>query len=332
MGRPSAPSRIRFTLIALPVISLLFAVLWAWIPDDFGGTPCAVQRNAAWISVDWASKPSTDSSVRALGERAASHQLQDLYSYTTYLRADGTFSPSYDHAAEFLWHFRQVNQSTRLLAWIGVPLKNEGRFGIRGWVDLADERIRGAIVNFIGALLSQVPFDGVHLDVETVRGDDSNFLQLLQAVKAILGPKRVLSVSGGHWAPDVLDRLPVVGDLFWTDHYYRAVAQRADQIASMTYDSSLPQPGLYRLWMREQVRGITHALADTNADLLIGISVSREDTATHHADAENLRNGLIGLCAGLDRSAPVKQVSGIAIYADWEFSGEDEQVWQDWQK
>ena len=63
----------------------------------------------------------------------------------------------------------------------------------------------------------------------------------------------------------------------WSAEYYRAVAARVDQVLAMTYDSYLPMPALYRLWLREQTRGLSDALRGSSAELLMGLSVSREE-------------------------------------------------------
>jgi hypothetical protein len=79
--------------------------------------------------------------------------------------------------------------------------------------------------------------------------------------------------------------------------------------------------------MREQVRAMNSVIEGTDVELLIGISVSRERTASHLPEAETLSDGLAGLCAAL----PARhQVNGVAIYADWEFSASDAVTWMAW--
>jgi hypothetical protein len=110
---------------------------------------------------------------------------------------------------------------------------------------------------------------------------------------------------------------------------YQEVGQRVEQIATMTYDSSAFHPALYRLWIREQVKGIRGSLENSDVELFIGISVSREQTRSHRPNIESLENGLAGLCAGLTKP---HNIQGIAIYADWEFSQSDWKLWEIWQR
>ena len=81
--------------------------------------------------------------------------------------------------------------------------------------------------------------------------------------------------------------------------------------------------------MREQVKGISSSLENSDVQLFIGISVSQEKTISHQPAVESLANGLAGLCAGLTNP---KAVQGVAIYSDWEFADSEEQLWQAWQR
>ena len=258
--------------------------------------------------------------------------MRYIFPYTTYLRSDGTFNPTYEHAAEFVAAFRQFNAEALLLAWVGIPLKSDGPFGVKGWVDLGDRATRAKIVAFIAELMKEGHFDGIHLNVETVHNNDPNFLLLLEEVRASIGSEYMISVAGSHWAPALLNELPP-RNFRWTDVYYRSVAERVDQIATMTYDSYAPHAAIYRLWLREQVRGISQSLSNSDATLLWGISVSHEDTLSHRPNVENLSSGLAGICAGLSSlPQPNQAVRGVAIYADWEFAPADQQIWDEWQR
>lgn len=323
-------SRSRWALL-VSVLVILFGIWWGWIsPGEWQRQDCARVQNAAWISVNWTSKPIDRAAVRDLAERAATHKLRYLYPFTSYLQSDGTFSSSYQHAGDFVLHFREHNEQTYLLAWVGIPVQNDRRVGIQGWVDLSDRDERRKIVDFAVQQVQEAGFDGVHLNVETVRDNDPNYLLLLQETKEALGPDPILSIASTYWLPRPVNGLPLVDGYRWSQRFYQAIADRVDQIATMTYDSLLPHPALYRLWMREQVRGISTALAGSNVELLIGISVSEETTISHKPFAENLPNGLAGFCAGLKSSAERHSVDGLAIYAAWEATTSDWQIWRQW--
>lgn len=318
----------RFLALFLFVVVLTGLTVWAWIPTNLSFPVCATERNAAWISADWTGEPVDKAAVQQLAWDASHRRFRYLFPFVTYLQADGSFSPSYAHASEFVSGFRRFNTDTLLLAWMGVPLQKQGRLGVDGWVDLADESVRLEIASFATSLVEEAGFDGVHLDVETVPDGDPSYLLLLDEVRAALPADRLLSVASGYWVPAAVNSLPIVGGYKWSEHYYRAVAARVDQIAAMTYDSLMPYPALYRVWMREQVSGISSSLEDTDVELLVGVSASREKTDTHHPGAEGVANGLAGLCAALKAGS---HAGGVAVYAAWEATAEDWETWDRWQ-
>ena len=319
----------RSVFIGILITISVLALSWGWTPSNFSNPNCKFTQNAAWVSVDWTSKPIDQTAVRQLAEKAESRNLRYLFPYVSYLKSDGSFSPSYKYANEFVSTFRKFNKNTRILAWIGLPLANNRPIGVQGWLDLSDEDTRKQIVRFVVDLIEQSDFDGVHLNAETVQNNDPYFLNLLEEVRQNIRKDKVISISGSHWYPNYINILPVIRDFRWTSSYYQEVGQRVEQIATMTYDSYTFHPALYRLWIREQVKGISSSLENSDVELLIGISVSGEETRSHQPAVEGLANGLAGVCAGL---ANQKTVEGIAIYADWEFSQSDWQVWQAWQR
>lgn len=327
--------RLRLLLVLLALLLVTGTLLWwAWIPADAWATAgCQRSHNAAWISVDWTSQPVDGSAVSDLAAQASTNKLAYLFPYVSYVTPDGSFSESYAHAEEFVSAFREQNADTKLLAWIGVPVVNERRVGIRGWVDLSQAEERRPIVDFATKLLQDADFDGVHLNVESVRDGDSGYLLLLNEMRAALEDDSLLSVATTYWLPGFVNALPVVEGYRWSGDYYQQVAGTVDQIVTMTYDSLMPHPALYRLWMREEMRGIRRNLArgeQQDVELLTGISVSREKTLTHHPEVENLQHGLAGFCAGLATSAPGSTAQGVAIYAAWEATDADWALWQRW--
>lgn len=298
-------------------------------PIDVSNPNCKFTQNAAWVSVDWTSKLVDETAVKQLAESAKSRNLKYLFPYVSYLKSDGSFSQSYKYANDFVTTFGKFNENTRVLAWIGLPIAKDGLLGAPGWVDLSNQNTRRQIVLFISELFEHSNFAGVHIDAETVQNNDPYFLNLLDEVRQNIGKDKIISISGSHWYPDYISILPVMNNFGWTSAYYQEIGQRVEQIATMTYDSYTFHPALYRLWMREQVRGIDRSLENSDVELFIGISVSQEKTYSHQPAVESFANGLAGLCAGLSGQ---KAVQGIAIYADWEFSQSDWQLWQTWQK
>ena len=307
------------------LLALLAALIR--VPDNISDPACDLTGNAAWIGVEWVNEPPAPAAVSALSDDALRYGLNTLFVYTTYLREDGTFNPTYPHAQEFLEMYREANPDTRLLAWVGVPLANERPIGVHGWADLGDAATRSQITSLAEQLTADSGFDGIHLNAETVQNNDASYLLLLDELREALGPSKMLSIAGSHWVPKAVNTLPVLHNFRWTSDYYREVAARVNQIAVMTYDSVMPHPALYRWWMRTETMGLHRTLRGTGVEWLLGISVSREDTVTHHPAAESLRAGLAGVCAGIRRGSTP---DGIAVYALWDFAEGDRDTWAAW--
>jgi hypothetical protein len=326
VSNPSYP--LRWTLLGIITLSLLILAYYQRNLPSPTLTSCRLPHNAAWISVDWTSQPVDRAAIQQLAGDMATRRIRYLFPFTTYIREDG-FSPSYTYAAEFVSQFRKFNQETYLLAWIGVPLKREGEIGLAGWTDLANAKERADIITFVVDLVEEASFDCVHLNVETVWDNDADYLLFLKEMQQALDSKHLLSLTGHTWRPDT--ELPSSSDYRWSSDYYREVASRVDQIVPMTYDSMAATPASYQLWLNEQVQGITRSLVNSEVELLLGTSISRESTITHNPKIETLPNSLAGICeslSGLGRAT--HSVQGIAIYAAWEADEKDWQVWETW--
>lgn len=290
---------------------------------------CRLDHNAAWANVDWTSNPIDPVAVKLLAEEMASRKIRYLYPFTTYVKQT-EFSAAYSHAAEFVHEFKKHNTSTKLIAWVGVPLKRAGPYGINGWTDLNDPGRRRFIMDFVKAkLIDEAGFDGVQFNVETTFDQNTGLLIFLEEARTALGPNAILGVTGETWYANSAD-IPV-GDRSWSANYYHEVALRVDQIAAMTYDSQMAEANAYRLWLRDQIVGISHSIAGTHAELLIGLSISREASAGHHPDIENVENALMGICMGVNAlNVNDHPIGGAAMYASWEATNADWVVWEQW--
>jgi hypothetical protein len=292
---------------------------------DFPGAHFNRGVNAVWLGVDWVNNTHDESEIIALANELDRRQVRDIFVYVSYLKPDGEFNPTYDHAAEFVQAIKAAQPSLKIQAWIGLPVTGSGLFA-DGYVDLSERDTRNKIVAFSADLVQQMGFDGVHLDPEPVASDDANVLMLLEELRPAIGTQNMISIAARQVLPILSDaRLPLIEKMRWRVSYYRKIAQRVDQIAVMTYDSSLPLAFLYRQWMRFQVIEISRAVADAGVDLLFGVPTSEEWTSSHWPGAENITSGLKGVVDGLnDAQARPSVVTGVAFYPYWET---DENEW-----
>jgi hypothetical protein len=288
--------------------------------NDFPGAHFNQGRNAIWLGIEWVNEVRAISDIQLLADELKRHQITYVFAYTSYLRSDGTFNPTYAHAPAFISAMRFAQPALKILAWIGLPLRQPGGDVSHGNVDLTDASVRQKIVTFCSNLINHDGFDGIHLDPEPVMNGDGNLLALLDELRHSTGTMSLSSIATPHIWPILPDvHWPLVGQVMWLGDYYREVARRVDQIALMTYDSTLPMAYLYRLWTRFQVIALSQALAKFHTEALVGIPTSEELTVTHQPVAENMSSGLHGLIDGLnDTDTMAERITGAAIYPQWE--------------
>ncbi len=315
-GRPKGikNTRSRFWLrlgVALIAVAAVSRACLCRPSTDYPGEHFKQNTNAAWLSVAWVNEPHGAQEFVALANDLERYRIRYVFAYTSYLKPDGEFNPTYNHAADFVSGLKAAAPTLNVQAWIGLPLQ---------YVDLSDTVVREEIARLCIELVHTTGFDGIHLDPEPIPTDDESVLLLLDDVRAALGPAPTLSIATRRiWPlfPDV--PWPLVGRWAWRAGYYREVSQRVDQVVAMTYDSAMPLAFLYRQWMRFQVIEIGRAVDGTDVQLFFGVPTSEEKTWTHWPRAENMRSGLDGVIAGLnDAEARPAAVVGVAIYPYWE--------------
>ena len=286
---------------------------------DYPGSVFNQGTNAVWLGVEWVDEAHTPDEIAVLVDDLQRRQIRYVFVYTSFLRDDGAFNPSYDHAAEFVAAIRAMDAEIMVLAWIGLPLNAPGT-GSDYHVVLDGETTRQQIVNFSVQLIHELGFDGIHLDPEPIHSGNEDVLALLDETRSALGSDGLLSIATRRIWPVYPDwSWPLTDRVAWDRAYYREVARRVDQMAVMIYDSGLPLGWIYRKWAQFQVISISRAIDGIDVEVLMGVPTSEEATATHHPRAENMRSGLEGIIDGLnDKSARSDVVDGVAIYPAWE--------------
>lgn len=203
-------------------------------------------------------------------------------------------------------------EGVRVFPWIGGP-NADFPLSDEGWVTRYLASVR--------ALLAAHPrLAGVHLNVEPMPSGNAGFLTFLERLRAVLPPGKLLSVAAypppTAWQP--------AAEVHWEEAYSRAVAQRADQVVPMLYDTSIrfekPYVALMARWTRE-----TLAWSEGRPVLLGLPAYDDSGVGYHHADVENLRSALAGVHAGLGDGRLPPTYQGVALYSDWEI---DEAEWR----
>jgi hypothetical protein len=226
----------------------------------------------------------------------------------------------------FLASARRVAPNMKLLPWVG-GLRVGYKRSRAGTIDLGDLGQRQRMVAECRGLMDE-GFDGIHVNVEPIANGDDDYLALLRALRAAVGTG-ILSLSATRPGPMAPAFAP---NFFWTADYYARIADSADQVVLMTYDTAIPTPSLYRRYVAYAARTVTANLARSHRTrVLVGIPTYDETGLMHRKGVETPENALLGVVSGL-RGRTGGTFEGVALYAEWTTDPEDwatyERVWR----
>jgi spore germination protein YaaH len=174
-------------------------------------------------------------------------------------------------------------------------------------------------------------FDGVHYDFEPIADGDTDLLSVLRKTHTLTQQRHgVLSVSAIHNEPwqgmaACLAALPASLAL-WSGHYLHQVALEVDQVAVMTYDTTLPTQATYGGYVRRATEAALQAIPAQVA-VFIGIPAYHDENLYHHQRAETVAAALRGVRLALGDRPPHREF-GVATYVDFTATARD---WSDYQ-
>ncbi|WP_396445295.1 hypothetical protein [Actinomadura sp.] len=302
----------------LGLAALVFAGAWVWWQPE----PHArgTETNALWARHQWVGEPHSDAEYRAFGDLLKRNRITDVFFHAGPVEADGTVPASkYRYARRLIESMREYAPGVRSQAYLGQIRMVDGK----GVIDLDDPAVRDRVVRTDAAFLD-AGFDGIHYDFEPIYPDDRAFMALLDRTRELTGARgKVLSVALEQ--PTLIDALqpvykaliPRTGPVHYpprpTRDFLRAVADRADQVAIMTYDVSLPTRSLAGRHFARHTRETLELIGD-RATVFIGVPTYRPLMEW----AEDLSVALRGVRRGVDQlERPPKRPYGVGVYADW---------------
>ncbi len=314
---PRHPKRRRvLALLAACVLVALFLDYALYPLGETSAPRFDKGKNAVWLSFDFAQGQSKETSQHLAGRMEAGG-IRDLYFHVRYIGKSGRLRfDVHDSSRRLNAELRKDDPHLRRFAWVYVGNAR----GITG-VDLSQSAIRARIADECAHLIRD-GFDGIHLDTEMCSDGDADFLALLDAIRARIGP-HPLSVATPMWLPSPL------GAYGWSESYFAQVGARCDQIAVMSYDSGLYFPRHYAWLVRQQCFRVPRALRGTGCRVLIGVPTYEDGGLSHHVHAENLRVALCAVREGLEDNPNASRVDGAAIFADY---STDAQEWATWKR
>jgi len=177
-------------------------------------------------------------------------------------------------------------------------------------------------------LVDECGLDGVQWDYEFCSDGDADFLALMRRTRSALPGGKLLSAAVPMW------RARLLRHWGWSEDYFAQVAQTADELVVMCYDSGHYLPRGYVHLVRQQAIRVTRAVARGNPEcrVLLGLPTYPDENSflSHHAHAENIRLGLKGVREGMsDLRAEPSVFAGVALFANWVTEPEEWQTYRD---
>ncbi|MGW4891733.1 hypothetical protein ACWEQL_05640 [Kitasatospora sp. NPDC004240] len=317
-------------LLAVPVATLGSAALALRLQYVGDPSPEARTRgkDAVWLGHAWVDGRKGDADIAALARLLAGTGVRDLYVHTGPLEHDGSLpATAHPKARWFTDAVHRALPGIRVQSWLGDVVRPE-----KDGLDLEDQASRDRVTAAARQVLDQ-GFDGVHFDMEPIRPGSAGWLALLDQVRPVTRERGAqLSVA----APQI-DPVPGLhtAGIALTDHgkwwdqaYFAETARRVDQIAVMTYDSSMPTASLYGGYNALQTELALEATPE-HVDLLMGLPFYWEDRWGHWGHAETVADGIRGIRLGLGRGDLGRRNFGVALYVDFAATPEN---WADYRE
>jgi hypothetical protein len=320
--------RVMLALAAVVVSAVLWYMLWRPGLDIRDGRHDR-GSNAVWLAHVWLGADDwfinnrktnefpryrDAANVKSLAAKLSTNRITDVYPHLCPASAEGRL-PAIDprQTEKFLDAF----SGFRVLPWIGGPNGTGVRSNNLKW--------RQAFLHDVQQLFAAHPrLAGVHLNVEPMPSGDMDFIKLLEELRSALPTGKILSVAAypppTRWHP--------FSEVHWEESYFRAVAQRCDQMAVMMYDAGQTLPKTYEKlmsdWSVEVLRW------SEGKPVLLGVPTYDDaGTGYHNPKVENLTNALRGIHRGLSRASVTTNYQGVALYCDWETSDAEWSYWQE---
>jgi hypothetical protein len=329
---PSARRALRWTagaLVLATVLPLVTAVVFLRGMYSGGIDPQAHTRyrDAVWLGHSWVDGRHDETDVALLASRIDGSGISDLYVHAGPLTHEGTLpADRHPRAGWLLETLAEQLPEVRTQAWLGNMLAAGGEDGLR-----LDAGTRRAVADSAGQAMD-LGFAGVHLNIETVSSGDLDYLALLDEVGAVVRERGgIFSVSTQHIEPvprlhEAAKAITAKPGKWWAQSYFREVAERADQVAVMSYDAPTPAESLYGGYVAQQTE-LALQVTPPDTDLLMGLPFFHERDLLHRAETVNA--AVRGVRLGLTREDRERERFGVALYVDYGATPED---WRDYRR
>ncbi|MEV1177344.1 hypothetical protein [Nonomuraea sp. NPDC049784] len=309
---------LRLLALALAIVVALVGLLAAALRIQFTGAPAAWAKStgndALWLGHMWVDGRRTERDVEQLAVRLRATGIKDVYVHSGPFDWDGTLNPAkYPTAGNFVKWMHERLPTVRVSAWLGQSVKNG--------LDLDDPKSRENVLAGVAAIMKQ-GYDGIHYNFEPIGDGDTEFLELLDRTRQ---HTKLLSTSTPQIEPypgmRLTARAILTHDKYWSEGYFKQVADRVDQVAIMTYDSFTPLQSLYGGYVARQA-GLALDLVPDDKSVLIGAPAYHDHGIDWGDAAESVAMAAEGARLALSAHGR-RERFGLALYVDFAATEED---------
>ena len=308
------------------VVFFLFLLAWIFLFGVSSNRPGSFfnkGHNAVWLGHSWVGEEKSAEEIENLVKNLEENEIDTVFVHAGPFESDGSIPPeTYKYAIDFVDRTKMLNEDIQYQAWLGQ---------IRGVVDLDDPEVRHEMAKQSMILSGLVGFDGIHFDIEPVWDEDHAFIELLKESRELMLEEKIISVALAEFIPQSL--IWMTENIYEFENYnsevnYQNVAQYADQVVVMAYDTGIDRDWLYSWLVKEQTIWLSILLE--GKELFVGIPAYDEMTEAFDPKVENIENGIKGIVAGLNNiRSNESNFAGVAIYPYWEIDEEEWQVYKD---
>lgn len=324
------------TILLLAALLAAGGIFWAvWTPGlaledgrhDRG-------RNGIWLSHGWLGADAwfkgregdiprfrEPAAIEALAARLRDAHITDAFPHLAPAEADGSLPPADDAQVERLLAAMAGDggRPIRVIPWIGGVLGRDALIHSPRWRE-------GFVASVLDLLERHPGLAGVQINIEPLPSGEQAYILLLETLREKMPGDRLLSVAA--YPPPI--PLNPAREVYWDTPFIRRVADPADQLAFMLYDTGLKERRLYISLLELWLWRIFPAVGP-EADVLLGLPAYDDAGVPWHDPAvENLESGLLGIHAGLTRLGALPDTyQGAALYSGWEL---DEGEWALWRR
>jgi hypothetical protein len=271
-----------------------------------------------WLGHAWIGGGRTTHDLGTLAARLRDTGIRDVFVHVGPLSNDGSLNPALRPRARWLLTgLHRIVPRVRIQAWLGDLVGS-------GHLNLADRATRARILRADVQVLTE-GFDGIHYDMEPVPSGDRGYLELLAATHALTRAcHAVLSVAADQIEPlahlHTLQQWITGQPHWWSRAYLHAIASRADEIALMIYDTSVPTTAAYSGYVRLETQS---ALAAVPLHVILQIGLpAYHDSEPGHTRGETVAAAIRGVRLALGVH-PLRRPVGVALYADYTATAAD---------